>query len=136
MAVLYPRQSLSWRKRKRVATNMSLVAENAKELLQICLKSIHDLGRRYFYCISGEESVPGTLSFLLSVKEADLIEILKACGFYNVTRGSFLRTAFKSWVSANFDRGTVEYTSFWREDLLKIGLGDNPSRPSDQDSEC
>jgi hypothetical protein len=51
------------------------VEDNAKELLQICLKSIHDLSRRYFYNVLGDESVPGTLSFLLSVvlKEADLL---------------------------------------------------------------
>ena len=84
---------------------MSL-AVNAKELLQICLKSIHDLSRRYYYRITGDESVPGTLSFLLSVKETNLIEILKVCGFYNVKRGTFLRTAFKMWVGIIFERGS------------------------------
>jgi hypothetical protein len=51
-------------KEERVATNMTL-AENAKELLRICIKSIHDLSRRYFYQLTGEKSVPGTLSCLL-----------------------------------------------------------------------
>jgi hypothetical protein len=54
--------------------------ENAKELLQICLKSIHDLSRRYFFQLFGDESIPGTLSFLLSVKEADLIKIFSKDG--------------------------------------------------------
>jgi hypothetical protein len=62
-------------------------SENAKSLLGICLKSVHDLSRRYFYSISGEESIPGTLSYLLSIKEADLIEIFKICGFYGFYRG-------------------------------------------------
>ena len=110
---------------------MSL-AVNAKELLQIYLKSVHDLSRRYYYCITGDQSVPGTLSFLLSVKETNLIEILTVCGFYNVKRGTFLRTAFKMWVGITFERGGVEYTQYKRDALLKIGLGDHPSRPVDQ----
>ena len=58
------------------------IAENAKEFLRICIKSIHELSRRYYYRILGAESVPGTLSYLLSVRESDLIEIFKVCGFY------------------------------------------------------
>jgi hypothetical protein len=65
------------------------IAEDAKELLRICLKSIHDLSPRYYYHISGDESVPGTLSFLLSVSESDLVEIFKVCGFYNGTEASW-----------------------------------------------
>ena len=71
---------------------MSL-AEDAKELLRICLQSIHDLTRRYFYLISGDESVPGTLSYLLSVSEEDLVEIFKVCGFHN-KKGSFQKAVF------------------------------------------
>jgi hypothetical protein len=70
---------------ERVATNMAL-AENAKELLRICIKSIHDLSRPYFYPITGEESVPGTLSYLLGVKKSDKVKIFKACGFHNVKK--------------------------------------------------
>jgi hypothetical protein len=121
------------KKGKQVAMNMCL-AENAKELLQICLKSIHDLTRRYYYAISAKESVPGTLSYLLSVKEADMVEILKVCGFYN-KKGSFQLTVFQMWVTANFNRGTVEVTSFRRKAFIKIGLGEHPKRPLDQDKE-
>jgi hypothetical protein len=108
------------------------IAENAKELLRICIKSIHELSRRYYYRISGAKSVPGTLSYLLSVQESDLIEIFKVCGFYNMKRNCFLRTAFKAWVVATFDRGSVEFTDFQRQDMLKIGLGEHPCRPAEQ----
>jgi hypothetical protein len=111
--------------------NMFL-AENAKDLVRICLKLIHDLSRWYFYRISGEESVPGTLSYLISVKEADLVEIFKVCRFYNEQKGSFQLTVFKTWDSVLFERGTVEVTSFWRKDMIKIGLGEHPSWPLDQ----
>jgi hypothetical protein len=110
---------------------MSL-AENAKELVSICLKSIHDLSRRYYYHLSGEESVPDTLSYLLSIQEADLVEIFKVCGFFNGRKGSFQSSVFKMWVSTNFERGTVEVTSFRRKDMIKIGVGEHPSRPLDQ----
>ncbi len=115
---------------QRIATNMS-IAEDAKELLRICLQSIHDLSRRYFYYISGDESVPGTLSYLLSVKESDLVEIFKVCGFHN-KKGSFQKAGFKMWVDANFKRGSVEFTAYRKKDILKIGLGEHPSRPVDQ----
>jgi hypothetical protein len=67
---------------------------------------IHDLSRRYFYYISGDESVPGTLSYLLSVKESDLVEIFKVCGFHN-KKGSFQKAGFKMWANANFERGSL-----------------------------
>jgi hypothetical protein len=118
-------------KEERVATNMPL-EEKAKELLRICIKSIHDLIRRYFYQLTGEESVPGNLSYLLGVKESDMVKIFKACGFYHIKKGTFARTAFKTWVTASFPTGTVEFSSFRRKDLLKLGLGEHPSRPSDQ----
>ncbi len=101
--------------------------EKMKELLKICIKSIHNLSWHYFYCISREESVSDTLYSLLSVKEADLIKIFKVCGFYNIKIGAFQMTAFKTWVTVNFKREKGEVTSFWREDLLKIGLGEQHS---------
>ncbi len=123
----------------------ALRAENAKLLLGICLKSVHDLSRRYFYSISGEESVPGTLSYLLSIKEADLIEIFKICGFYRGGRRAFQRTIFETWVRSTFESGTVEVTTYKKQALIKIGHGEHPKRPADQvkenldppqDSEC
>jgi hypothetical protein len=115
------------------------LTENAKELLQICIKSIHDLsGRHYFYRISGDESVPGTLSYLLSIREADLKAIFKICGFYNEKRDTFQWTAFETWAGVTFERGTVEVTTFCftgsnrKESLIKIGLEGHPSWPADQ----
>jgi hypothetical protein len=94
---------------KRVAPNMA-PSENAQELLRMCLQSIHHLSRPYFYRISGDESVPGTLSFLLGVKESDLIAMFLLCGFYHEKRGIYLRTVFKMWVAATFKTGTVKVT--------------------------
>ena len=59
------------------------LAETSKKFLQCCIMSIHELTRRYYYRISAEESVPGTLSYLLSMREVDLSEIFKICGFLN-----------------------------------------------------
>jgi hypothetical protein len=57
--------------------------------LIIGIKSIQDLSWCYLHRISGEESLPGTLSYLLSTKEADLMEIFNICGFYREMRGTF-----------------------------------------------
>ena len=59
------------------------LAETSKKFLQCCIMSIHELTRRYYYRISAAESVPGTLSYLLSMREVDLSEIFKICGFLN-----------------------------------------------------
>jgi hypothetical protein len=106
--------------------------ENAQELLQMCLQSIHDLSRRYFYRISGDESIPGTLSFLLSIKESDTIGMFLLCGFYHEKRGIYLRTIFKMWVAATFKTGTVKVTTFKKEHSIKIAHGEHPKRPADQ----
>jgi hypothetical protein len=80
------------------------LAENSKELLRCCLSSIHDLTGRYYYRISAEETIPGSLSYLLSIREVDLLVIFKICGFYNEKRGAFLFRVFETWVAASFDR--------------------------------
>jgi hypothetical protein len=110
------------------------VEDNAKEWLQICLKSIHDLSRRYFYTVLGDESVPDTLSFLLSVKEADLLEIFKLCRFYVFRRKVFWfqRDIFKAWVGDTFERGTVELYVFRKKPMIKLSLGEHPCRPAEQ----
>jgi hypothetical protein len=79
----------------------STLAETSKELLRLCLKSVHDLSRCYFYTIKAEESIPGSLSYLLNISAEDLVEILKNCGFYNVKKGAFLFGAFRIWVAAS-----------------------------------
>jgi hypothetical protein len=119
---------------KRVAPNMA-PSENAQELLRMCLQSIHHLSRPYFYRISGDESVPGTLSFLLGVKESDLIAMFLLCGFYHEKRGIYLRTVFKMWVAATFKTGTVKVTIYKKEHYIKIGYGELPKRPADQAKE-
>jgi hypothetical protein len=92
------------------------------------------MSQPYFYCISRGESVPGTLFFLLSAQEADLIEIFKVCGFYIFRRGIFLfqRLAFKTCVGATLERGTVKFYSFRKEVIIKIGLGEHPCWLLDQ----
>jgi hypothetical protein len=68
---------------------------------------------RYYYHISAEESVPGSLSLLLGLSEENLIEIFKICGFYNNNnnnsssnkRSAFLLTVFQTWVAASFNFG-------------------------------
>ena len=108
-------------------------AENSKELLRTCLKSIHEVTRRYYYLILAEESVPGSLSYLLGMSEEDLVEIFKICGFYNNNKSSgLLPSVFQDWVVASFDSGTVEFTTFKKRTLIKIGIGVSPERPSIQ----
>lgn len=88
--------------------------------------------RRYFYRISAEESVPGTLSYLLSINEPDLVEIFKMCGFYHLKRGTFQKSVFEMWVGATFARGTVEVTTYKKKGMIKLGHGEHPSRMLDQ----
>jgi hypothetical protein len=107
-------------------------AETSKELLRLCLQSVHELSRCYFYRISAEESIPGSLSYLLNIREAELVEIFKICGFYNDKKQVFLLAAFRTWIAASFEAGAVEVTSFRKKSLIKIGLGDHPRRPADQ----
>jgi hypothetical protein len=65
----------------------------------------------------------------VAVVKEDLINIFKVCGFCNRSRD----VRFKMWVSATFERRVEEFTTvFRREDKIKIGLGEHPSRPSDQ----
>jgi hypothetical protein len=40
----------------------------------------------YFYKVSGTQNVPGSLSFLLGVTNAQLLSVYKFCGFYSTTR--------------------------------------------------
>jgi hypothetical protein len=109
------------------------VAENSKKLLRTCLQSIHEVTRRYYYTISAEESIPGNLSYLIDIREEDLVEIFKICGFYNSNKkGTFLLTVFQSWVAASFETGTVEVTTFKKINLIKIGRGLQPERPASQ----
>jgi hypothetical protein len=108
------------------------LAESSKELLRTCLKSIHERTRRYYYDVSAEKSIPGCLSFLLGMTEADLGEILKICGFYNEKKGTFLWECFKMWVFASFDKGTVEATVYKKSQYIKIGTGTHPNKPAAQ----
>jgi hypothetical protein len=59
-------------------------------------------------------SLSGTvsLSYLLSIREVDLLEIFKIFGFYNEKRGAFLFWVFETWVAASFDTRTVEVTTY------------------------
>ena len=117
------------------------LAENSKALLQSCLEPIHSMTQRYYYRILAEKSIPGCLSYLLSIREVDLVEILKICGFYQLKKGvfQFQFSVFEMWVGATFERKTVEVTTYCYPDarnkkipLIKIGLGDHPNRPASQ----
>jgi hypothetical protein len=107
-------------------------AEHAKEVLRTCLKAIHEATRRYFYWLSAEESVPGSLSYLLGISEDDLVEVFKICGFYSINKSVFLITAFTDWVSTSFASKTLEVTTFKRRSFIKIGIGKSPERPASQ----
>jgi hypothetical protein len=116
-------------------------AEISKALLRSCLESVHSMTRRYYYRVLAEKSIPGCLSYLLSIREVDLVEILKICGFYQVKKGvfQFQFRVFETWVAATFERKTVEVTTYCYPDarnkkipLIKIGLGDHPNRPASQ----
>jgi hypothetical protein len=113
--------------------------ENSKELLRCCLSSIHDLTLWYYYRISAEESIPGSLSYLLSIRGVDILEIFKICGFYNEKRGAFLFRVFETWVAASFDTRTMQVTTYCFPEsphtkilLIKIGVGEHHCRPKAQ----
>jgi hypothetical protein len=102
------------------------LAENSKELLQLCLKSVHDPSRCYFYSISLDKSIPGSLScLLLNIEEGNLVANFMICGFYQQER-CFLLASFRTWVAATFEARTVEVTIFRKKPFIKIGLGNHP----------
>jgi hypothetical protein len=73
-------------------------------LLRTCLKAIHEATGKYYYRLSVEKSVPGSLSYLLGVIKEELVEIFKICGFYNNKRSAFLLTGFQAWAEATIIR--------------------------------
>jgi hypothetical protein len=101
-------------------------AENSKELLQQCLQTVHDHSRCYFYCVSAEESIPGSLSYLLFIGEAELVEIFKICGFYNDNIGVFRLAAFRTWIAATFEAGTVEVATLEGNHSSRLVLAITP----------
>jgi predicted transcriptional regulator len=84
---------------KRLAQKMQ------KTLLRTCVESIHEGTQRYYYHISADKSVSGTIS------EEDMEEIFKICGFYNNKKSAFLWTVFRAWVGASFASTSMEVTS-------------------------
>ena len=99
----------------------SCVAENTRNFLRTCIKSIHEATERYYYLISAKKSVAGSLSYLLGMSEDNLVEIFKICDFYNSTM-TFRMIAFRAWIVDSFDLGTVELTTFSKRNLIKIGI--------------
>jgi hypothetical protein len=100
---------------------------------------LHDLTWRYYYQISAEESIPGSFSYLLSIREIDILEIFKICSFYDEIRGAFMFPVFETWVAASFDTRTVEVTTYWCPELppkkiplIKIGVGEHPCPPNSE----
>jgi hypothetical protein len=75
-----------------------------KSPLRTCLKAIHEATRRYYYWLSAEKSVPGSLSYLIGISEEELVEIFKICGFYNNKRSAFLLTGFQAWAEVTIIR--------------------------------
>jgi hypothetical protein len=71
-------------------------------------------------------------SYLLNTREADLVEIFVICGFYNDKKGLFLLAAFRTWIAATFEAGTVEVTIVRKTPIIKIGLGNHPRWPVNQ----
>jgi hypothetical protein len=117
--------------------DIASLAENSNELLRCCLKSIHHLTWCYFYHKSVEESIPGSLPYLLSIREVDMVEIFKICDFCNEEKGAFLFWVFETWVAAaSFDVRTVEVTTLCypgsphkKIPLIKISLGKQTQPP-------
>jgi hypothetical protein len=73
------------------------LAENLKELLRLCLKSVHhELSICYFYTISSDKSIPGSLSYLLNIEEGDILAIFNICGFYNEQERYFSISSFRT----------------------------------------
>jgi hypothetical protein len=122
------RYSVSCRKSKRVATILPHVHTSSYSALFI----LHT---------SRGEHPCGSLSYLLSIMQVDMVEIFKIYSFYDERKGALLFRVFKTWVAASFDVRTVEVATFCypagsphkKIQLMKMGLGgEHPSHPASQ----
>jgi hypothetical protein len=100
---------------------------------------MHERIRRYCYQTTAKKSIPRCLSFLLSITEADVVEIFKICGFYHEKKVAILWHDFDMWVAASFEKETMEFIRFLfpearnkKTTLIKIGTGTHPILPGAQ----
>jgi hypothetical protein len=86
--------------------------------------------------ISTNNNIPGSLSFLLGVTEAQLLLVYKLCGFYSTTRSCSSDDFFQTFLKAfNVPTGLLRYKNRKtgvRLLYLKIGKGPYPSKPAQQ----
>jgi hypothetical protein len=57
------------------------IVERAKLLFSGTLLRLNDIDGPYFYEVSGNNNISGSLSFLLGVSEKQLLSVYKFCGF-------------------------------------------------------
>jgi hypothetical protein len=57
------------------------IVERAKSLFSGTLLRLNEIDGPYFYEVSGNNNIPGSLSFLLGVSDAQLRSVYKFCGF-------------------------------------------------------
>jgi hypothetical protein len=112
------------------------IVERAKLLFSGTLLRLNDTDGPYFYEVSGNNNISGSLSVLLGVSEQQLLSVYKFCGFYSTTRSCFSEDFFRTFLKAfNVPTDLLRYKNRKtgvRLLYLKIGQGSYPSKPAQQ----
>ena len=74
--------------------------ERAQLLFSGSLLRLNEIDGPYFYVVSGTNNIPGSLSFLLGITEAQLLSVYKFLGFYSTTRNCFSDDFFRTFLKA------------------------------------
>jgi hypothetical protein len=110
--------------------------ERAQLLFAGRLTHFNDIDGAYFYEAIGTTSIPGSLSHMLCVTDAQLMTIYRSCGFYNVKRNCFYDTILQGFIEGlNIPISITRYknpATKIRALLIKIGQGPYPSKPLHQ----
>ena len=85
----YPMESACSKMDKQTSGKNADIIERAKSLFSDTLLWLNEIDGPYFYDVTGTNHIPGSLSFLLCVTEAQLLSVYNICGFYSTTRSCF-----------------------------------------------
>jgi hypothetical protein len=132
----YPMESVCSKMDKQATGVNANTVERAKSLFSGTLLRLDEIDGPYFYEVSGDNNISGSLSFLLSVSDAQLLSVYKFCGFYSTTRSCFSEDFFRTFLKAfNVPTNLLRYRNKKkgvRLLYLKIGKGSYLSKPAQQ----